>query len=224
MLPLLPTTLVGSYAQPDWLIDRENLGKRFPPRVRASELWRVAPEWLEKAQDDATIIAIRDQERAGLDTSPTVRCGARVPNLRRSNREGDAADCQPVDGRIAPVEPVGYLKNGQWVSDPTRVDPDPGSHSPFAVVLKFVSRRGLSCRKNANADRGNFEPKRPLSRYHAKVGAGESSAIIGDVRPRTDRYIHEDRDSWSWQRGQRMRDGRHDPRQRARNCFDQPDP
>src|SRR5690242_13567450 len=66
-LPLLPTTLVGSYAQPDWLIDRENLRKRFPPRVRARELWRVAPEWLEQAQDDATILAIRDQERAGLD-------------------------------------------------------------------------------------------------------------------------------------------------------------
>jgi 5-methyltetrahydropteroyltriglutamate--homocysteine methyltransferase len=66
-LPLLPTTLVGSYAQPDWLIDREKLGKRFPPRVRASELWRVAPEWLEQAQDDATILAIRDQERAGFD-------------------------------------------------------------------------------------------------------------------------------------------------------------
>jgi len=66
-LPLLPTTLVGSYAQPNWLIDREKLGKRFPPRVRATELWRVAPEWLEQAQDDATILAIRDQERAGLD-------------------------------------------------------------------------------------------------------------------------------------------------------------
>src|SRR2546423_1177630 len=67
MLPLLPTTLVGSYAQPDWLIDREKLGKRFPPRVRAKELWRVDPQWLEQAQDDATLIAIRDQERAGLD-------------------------------------------------------------------------------------------------------------------------------------------------------------
>ena len=67
MLPLLPTTLVGSYAQPDWLIDRKKLAGRFPPRVRARELWRVAPEWLEQAQDDATILAIRDQERAGLD-------------------------------------------------------------------------------------------------------------------------------------------------------------
>jgi 5-methyltetrahydropteroyltriglutamate--homocysteine methyltransferase len=64
---LLPTSLVGSYPQPDWLIDREKLTGRFPPRVRARELWRVAPEWLEQAQDDATLLAIRDQERAGLD-------------------------------------------------------------------------------------------------------------------------------------------------------------
>ena len=64
---ILPTTLVGSYPQPDWLIDRAKLAGRLPPRVRAKELWRVAPEWLEQAQDDATLLAIRDQERAGLD-------------------------------------------------------------------------------------------------------------------------------------------------------------
>jgi len=64
---LLPTTLVGSYPQPDWLIDRKRLAERLPPRVRAHDLWRVAPEWLEQAQDDATLIAIRDQERAGID-------------------------------------------------------------------------------------------------------------------------------------------------------------
>lgn len=66
-LPLLPTSLVGSYAQPDWLIDRSKLAKRFPPRVRAGELWRVDAQWLEEAQDDATRLAILDQERAGLD-------------------------------------------------------------------------------------------------------------------------------------------------------------
>jgi 5-methyltetrahydropteroyltriglutamate--homocysteine methyltransferase len=64
---LLPTSLVGSYPQPDWLIDREKLAGRFPPRVRVRELWRVAPEWLEQAMDDATLLAIRDQEKAGLD-------------------------------------------------------------------------------------------------------------------------------------------------------------
>lgn len=66
-LPLFPTSLVGSYAQPEWLIDRKKLAGRFPPRVRATELWRVAPEFLDEAQDDATLLAIRDQERAGLD-------------------------------------------------------------------------------------------------------------------------------------------------------------
>src|SRR2546426_1828917 len=64
---LLPASLVGSYPQPEWLIDRKKLADRFPPRTRARELWRVSPEFLEEAQDDATILAIRDQERAGLD-------------------------------------------------------------------------------------------------------------------------------------------------------------
>lgn len=66
-LPLFPCTLVGSYPQPDWLIDRERLKGRFPPRTRAKELWRIAPEFLGEAQRDATRIAIADQERAGLD-------------------------------------------------------------------------------------------------------------------------------------------------------------
>src|SRR6187200_1425778 len=64
---LFPTTLVGSYPQPEWLIDREKLAGRFPPRVRARELWRVPEQWLAQAQDDATIVAIRAQEQAGLD-------------------------------------------------------------------------------------------------------------------------------------------------------------
>ncbi len=63
---LLPTSLVGSYPQPEWLIDRAKLSKQVP-RVRANDLWLVAPDKLEAAQDDATILAIRDQERAGLD-------------------------------------------------------------------------------------------------------------------------------------------------------------
>src|SRR5215813_13911130 len=62
---LLPTTVVGSYPQPDWLVRREMLSKTVP-RVRL-DIWRVAPEWLEQAQDDATLIAIRDMERAGID-------------------------------------------------------------------------------------------------------------------------------------------------------------
>lgn len=64
---LLPTTLVGSYSQPDWLIDKVKLAGRFPPRVRATELWRVEEPYREQAFDDATVLAIRDQERAGID-------------------------------------------------------------------------------------------------------------------------------------------------------------
>ncbi|OLB97310.1 MAG: 5-methyltetrahydropteroyltriglutamate--homocysteine methyltransferase [Candidatus Rokubacteria bacterium 13_1_40CM_68_15] len=64
---LFPTTLVGSYPQPDWLIDRQKLAGSFPPRVRARELWRVPEPWLREAQDDATRLAIRAQEDAGLD-------------------------------------------------------------------------------------------------------------------------------------------------------------
>lgn len=64
---LLPTSLVGSLPQPDWLLNREMLGANTPPRVRMRDLWRIAPEWLEQAQDDATLLAIREQERAGLD-------------------------------------------------------------------------------------------------------------------------------------------------------------
>src|SRR5579862_7727225 len=67
MNDLLPTTVVGSYPQPDWLIDRDNLRSRLPPRVRAREIWRVAEPFLDQAQDDATLIAIRDMERAGID-------------------------------------------------------------------------------------------------------------------------------------------------------------
>jgi 5-methyltetrahydropteroyltriglutamate--homocysteine methyltransferase len=64
---LFPTTLVGSYPQPEWLIDRAKLAGRFPPRVRAKELWRIPEPYLEEAWQDATLLAIRAQERAGLD-------------------------------------------------------------------------------------------------------------------------------------------------------------
>ena len=70
----LATTVVGSYPQPEWLIDRERLGHRLPPRVRARELWLVPEELLDEAQDDATRIAVQDMERAGVDivTAPTT--------------------------------------------------------------------------------------------------------------------------------------------------------
>src|SRR6266699_2848161 len=67
MQDVLLTTVVGSYPQPDWLVDKAMLGSRLPPRTRALEIWRVAPDYLEQAQDDATVVAIGDMERAGID-------------------------------------------------------------------------------------------------------------------------------------------------------------
>ena len=66
-LPLLPTTVIGSHPQPDWLIDRDALEHRAPPRIRAREIWRIDPEHLGEAGDDATLLAIRDMEDAGID-------------------------------------------------------------------------------------------------------------------------------------------------------------
>ena len=90
---MLPTSLVGSYPQPDWLINREMLSKRMPPRVRAGELWRVQPEYLELAQDDATLLAIRDQERAGLD----IVTDGEARRESYSNRFATALDGMDLD-------------------------------------------------------------------------------------------------------------------------------
>ena len=65
-LPILPTTVVGSYPQPEWLVNREMLSK-IVPRTRVKELWRIDERFLEEAQDDATVLAIREMEQAGID-------------------------------------------------------------------------------------------------------------------------------------------------------------
>ncbi len=93
MLPMLPTSLVGSYAQPEWLIDRSKLAKQFPPRVRARELWRIDPQWLEEAQDDATRLAVLDQEKAGLD----VITDGEIRRESYSNRFAAALDGIDLD-------------------------------------------------------------------------------------------------------------------------------
>src|SRR3984893_13501036 len=90
---LFRTSVGGSYSQPDWLIDGEKLSHRLPPRVHARELWRVAPEWLDQAQDDATILAIRDQERAGLD----IITDGEIRRESYSNRFATALDGVDLD-------------------------------------------------------------------------------------------------------------------------------
>jgi len=104
LLPILPTSLVGSYAQPEWLIDRKKLAGRFPPRVRAKELWRVAPEFLDQAQDDATLIAIRDQERAGLD----IITDGEMRRESYSNRFATALDGVDIDNPGTALDRSGH--------------------------------------------------------------------------------------------------------------------
>ncbi len=90
---LFPTTLVGSYPQPDWLIDRAKLAGRFPPRLRAKELWRIAEPFLAQAQDDATILAIRAQEEAGID----VVTDGEIRRESYSNRFATALEGVDID-------------------------------------------------------------------------------------------------------------------------------
>ena len=104
MAKLFPTTLVGSYPQPDWLIDRAKLAGRFPPRVRAQELWRVAPDWLDEAQDDATLLAIRDQERAGLD----IITDGEIRRESYSNRFATALEGVDIDNPGTALDRSGH--------------------------------------------------------------------------------------------------------------------
>ena len=101
---LLPTTLVGSYTQPDWLIDRKRLGDRFPPRVRAQELWRVPEQWLQEAQDDATRNAIRDQEDAGLD----IVTDGEIRRESYSNRFATALEGVDIDNPGTALDRSGH--------------------------------------------------------------------------------------------------------------------
>ncbi|HVZ53424.1 MAG TPA: 5-methyltetrahydropteroyltriglutamate--homocysteine methyltransferase [Pseudolabrys sp.] len=117
---LFPTTVVGSYPQPDWLVDRPLLSKSVP-RVRMTEMWRVPAEWLEQAQDDATIVAIRDMERAGIDVitdgeirreSYSNRFATALEGIDINNpatvkaRSGTAVPVPRVVGKIRRVGPV----------------------------------------------------------------------------------------------------------------------
>lgn len=103
-MKLLPTTIVGSYPQPEWLIDRARLAGRFPPRVRARELWRIAPEFLQEAQDDATILAIKAQEDAGID----IITDGEMRRESYSNRFATALDGVDIDNPGSALDRSGH--------------------------------------------------------------------------------------------------------------------
>jgi 5-methyltetrahydropteroyltriglutamate--homocysteine methyltransferase len=104
MPQLFPTTLVGSYPQPDWLIDRESLAARFPPRIRLRDLWRVAEPRLKQAQDDATVLAIRDQELAGID----IISDGEIRRESYSNRFATALDGVDIDNPGVALDRSGH--------------------------------------------------------------------------------------------------------------------
>src|SRR5207342_1668147 len=101
---LFPTTIVGSFPQPEWLIDRAKLAGRFPPRTRAKELWRIPPQYLEQAQDDATLIAIRAQEEAGLD----IVSDGEIRRESYSNRFATALDGVDLDNPGTALDRSGH--------------------------------------------------------------------------------------------------------------------
>jgi 5-methyltetrahydropteroyltriglutamate--homocysteine methyltransferase len=101
---LFPTTLVGSYPQPEWLIDRRKLAGRFPPRVRAQELWRVPEPLLVEAQNDATLVAIRAQEAAGLD----IITDGEIRRESYSNRFATALEGVDIDNPGTALDRSGH--------------------------------------------------------------------------------------------------------------------
>ena len=101
---LFPTTLVGSYPQPDWLIDRKKLAGRFPPRVRAKELWRIPEAFLPEAQEDATRLAIRAQEEAGLD----IITDGEIRRESYSNRFATALEGVDIDNPGTALDRSGH--------------------------------------------------------------------------------------------------------------------
>jgi len=101
---LFPTTLVGSYPQPEWLIDRKKLAGRFPPRVRALELWRIGKSFLKEAQDDATVLAIRAQEEAGID----IVTDGEIRRESYSNRFATALEGVDIDNPGTALDRSGH--------------------------------------------------------------------------------------------------------------------
>jgi 5-methyltetrahydropteroyltriglutamate--homocysteine methyltransferase len=128
---LFPTTIVGSFPQPDWLIDRAKLAGRFPPRVRARELWRLQEPWLAQAQDDATLLAIRAQEDAGLD----IVSDGEIRRESYSNRFATALDGVDLDN-----PGTGLDRSGHPNPVPRIVGKISRRHAVEVEDIKFLKR------------------------------------------------------------------------------------
>ena len=128
---LFPTTLVGSYPQPEWLIDRMKLAGRFPPRVRAKELWRIPEPWLAEAQDDATLMAIKAQEEAGLD----IITDGEIRRESYSNRFATALEGVDIDNPGTALDRSGHPNPVPRITGKIR-----RKHPVEVEDLKFLKR------------------------------------------------------------------------------------
>jgi 5-methyltetrahydropteroyltriglutamate--homocysteine methyltransferase len=128
---LLPTSLVGSYAQPEWLIDRAKLAGRFPPRTRARELWRLPDEYLAEAQDSATVEAIKLQEEAGLD----IITDGEIRRESYSNRFATALEGVDIDNPGTALDRSGHPNPVPRITGPIR-----RKHAVEVEDLKFLKK------------------------------------------------------------------------------------
>ena len=150
---MILTSVVGSYPQPEWLVDRERLLQRLPPRVRARDLWRIPGELLKQAQDDATILAIRDQERAGVDIitdgenrreSYSNRMANALSGIDRRRfgevrgRTGRTTQVPLVTGPIRRTRPV-EVRNVEFLRSQTRHTIKMTLPGPFTMAQQAVN-------------------------------------------------------------------------------------
>ena len=170
----IPTSLVGSYAQPGWLIDRDRLRGRFPPRVRATELWRVDPGYLEEAQDDATRLAIADQERAGLD----IVTDGEMRRESYSNRFATALEGVDIDNPGTALD-----RSGHPNPVPRVVGPVARRHPVQVRDLQFL--RAHTSRRTKMTVPGPFTMSQQAQDDHYgapdKLGMAYAEAVRGEI-------------------------------------------
>jgi 5-methyltetrahydropteroyltriglutamate--homocysteine methyltransferase len=170
----IPTSLVGSYAQPSWLIDRERLRDRFPPRVRAQELWRIDPAYLEEAHDDATRLAIADQERAGLD----ILTDGEMRRESYSNRFATALDGVDIDNPGTALD-----RSGHPNPVPRVVGPVSRRHPVQVRDLQFL--RAHTSRRTKMTVPGPFtmsqQAQDDFYGSPAEVGMAYADAVRGEI-------------------------------------------
>jgi len=172
---LFPTTLVGSYPQPEWLIDRKKLGGRFPPRVRARELWRIPEPFLAQAQDDATELAIRAQEEIGID----IVTDGEIRRESYSNRFATALEGVDIDNPGSALDRSGHPNPVPRVAGKIR-----RKHAVEVQDLLFLRR--MTTRKIKITVPGPFtmsqQAQNDFYKSDAECALDYAAAVNGEIR------------------------------------------